>query len=357
MRDFTVEFDVIREIADLSEEGVIIYSIQENKIIYSNANAFAAIGLKKNDAPADIESILDRVIPEDREYLKNKYASVTQHAITLDVEFRLQAPDQQKFLSCTAYVVFDRSFIVVYIRDISQLRQHENFIVEFGARKNTTLDALSHHMSGALSLMRALSAEAVKHIDRTKDQELKTYFDLLNSNTEHCLDVINDLLQVENRTLTNVYVKKTRIDIVGKLNFIYEELRQSFPLRTFRFIQPGAQIFVNTDEVKFLQIINNFASNALKFSTGNDPVILSVTASEKEVIISVSDSGIGIPEELKPFIFDNKTSAGRSGLHGERSTGIGLSISKHLTHLLNGKIWFESTSGKGATFSLSLERI
>jgi two-component system sensor histidine kinase VicK len=101
-------------------------------------------------------------------------------------------------------------------------------------------------------------------------------------------------------------------------------------------------------------VVNNLTSNAIKFSDAKDPIVISILIQDDNVIVSVADKGIGIPENLKPLIFEKHFGAGRKGLNGERSIGLGLSICKNLTKLLGGEIWFESEEGQGSTFYFRL---
>jgi len=113
---------------------------------------------------------------------------------------------------------------------------------------------------------------------------------------------------------------------------------------------------VNTDEVKLLQIVNNLASNAVKFTRKEDEVRFSIRETERSVLISVIDTGIGIPDTLQPFIFEKYGMARRTGLNGEKSTGMGLSVCRLLTELIGGQLSFESEEGKGTTFFLELPK-
>lgn len=151
-------------------------------------------------------------------------------------------------------------------------------------------------------------------------------------------------------------MKKTRIDVVRIVNFIFQELTQSFKHRNFVLKNSAPAIIINADEVKLLQIVVNLTSNSIKFTPHQNEIKIEVREMQNDVIIMVSDQGIGIPENLKPYIFDRHGSAGRTGLNGEKSKGLGLAICRNLTALMNGDIWFESEEGKGSAFYLRLPK-
>jgi two-component system sensor histidine kinase VicK len=257
-------------------------------------------------------------------------------------------------LCCNAYLVFDKSAIIVFIKDITKSKEHEDYIVKYGARKNTVLDSLAHQVSGAINLMQHLASQAEKYVEATNDRNLQIYLDLLNNNSSHCLRIIYDVLKEEHQVSPGVAVRNSRIDIVEKMAIIHESLQQSYRTRKFVFFSPVKSLHINTDEVKVLQVVNNLTSNAIKFSHSTSTITLSIAMKDHMIIVSVTDEGIGIPDSMKPAIFENQFGIGRTGLNGERSIGLGLSICKDLVRLLGGDIWFDNTENKGSTFYVGL---
>jgi two-component system, OmpR family, sensor histidine kinase VicK len=357
MENIKPEFSAVQQIGEISRDAVFIYSIAEERILYANAIAFDLLGLKTNSDRLDIESIFERVIPQDRAYLKSQYVTVTEKSLTGEVEFQLTDPNGRKIFVCgNAFLIADKSALVVFVRDITMPKKHEDYLVEYGARKNSVLDTLAHHISGALNLMQHLSTEATKYIETTNNKNLGIYLGLLNANSSHCLQIIYDLLKDEHSESPSVSVKNTRIDLVEKISVIYSELHQSYRERKFIFNPSSSSLYINTDEVKLLQVVNNLTSNAIKFSPPEKAITIRISETTTDVIVSVKDQGIGIPNNLKPFIFQTQFGVGRRGLNGEYSIGLGLSISSNLIKLMSGKIWFETEPDAGSTFYFSLPK-
>jgi two-component system sensor histidine kinase VicK len=113
---------------------------------------------------------------------------------------------------------------------------------------------------------------------------------------------------------------------------------------------------VEADEVKFMQVINNLISNAIKFT--HDGGIITIRIEEKKnlILISIQDNGIGIPEHLQDGLFEKFTKARRPGIKGEPSVGLGMSISKTIVEWHKGRMWFESKEHKGTTFYIELPK-
>jgi two-component system sensor histidine kinase VicK len=137
---------------------------------------------------------------------------------------------------------------------------------------------------------------------------------------------------------------------------VLEKLKDFTPGKTFEQNINVNNVNINTDSVKFFQVVHNLISNAIKFTGEGGVITISLNEEEGHYLFSVADNGIGIPAELQPYIFDKRSVAGRTGLQGERSNGIGLSIIKRLVQLLQGEIWFESEEHKGSTFYVRLPK-
>jgi two-component system sensor histidine kinase VicK len=218
------------------------------------------------------------------------------------------------------------------------------------------LDVVAHHISSALTLMQHLSKEAQKHIGSDSDANLKIFLGLLHDNSKTCLEIITGLLKHEHEKSPAIGTRSDRIDIVNKMSIVHDEFTQSYRTREFIFRYPQRVIFAKADDIKLLQVLNNFITNAVKFSPVTEPIIITVDDSNDDVTISVQDRGIGIPDTLKPLIFERQIGTGRVGLKGEKSLGLGLSICKHLVDQMSGKIWFESNDGEGSIFFFSLPK-
>jgi len=170
--------------------------------------------------------------------------------------------------------------------------------------------------------------------------------------------LITDLTKREFLETTRVELVKQRINIAEKLRDYMEEAQKSAGMtqRTFNFYSSEESIFIHLDESKFMQIINNLMTNALKFTQDDGIISLTIANQPNSVLFSFSDNGVGIPKEYHSTLFEKFTDARRRGLRGEPTVGLGLSIVKTIVEWHNGKIWFESR-GAGTTFYVEIPRI
>ncbi|MDB5230884.1 MAG: hypothetical protein JWN76_1689 [Chitinophagaceae bacterium] len=118
---------------------------------------------------------------------------------------------------------------------------------------------------------------------------------------------------------------------------------------------PDEESFVEIDKEKIWRVISNLVVNAIKFSPRGACINVSVTRNGKRTIITVSDQGIGIPENIRMQVFDMFTEAKRPGTSGEKSFGLGLFISRQIVQAHKGRLWFESAENKGTNFYIELQ--
>jgi two-component system sensor histidine kinase VicK len=172
------------------------------------------------------------------------------------------------------------------------------------------------------------------------------------------INLITDLIEREFIETINVALVKKSIDIVTKINEYFTECKASEEItkRKFEFTSSHKSIFIDLDESKFMQVINNLMTNALKFTEDGGKISCHVEDCGHSVLFTFSDNGVGIPEELHTFLFDKFTDARRPGLHGEPSIGLGLSIVKVILDWHAGSIRVESAEDAGTKFIFEIPK-
>lgn len=176
----------------------------------------------------------------------------------------------------------------------------------------------------------------------------------LLSSTRQTSEMLQNILVWSNDQMDGVAVKLTKLNIHDALKNTIEvqnnlALEKDIALK----YEPNINLFAFADADLLQLIVRNLLNNAIKFSP-NGSSINFITKEEKgSCIISIADTGIGISEEAKPFVFSLKTKT-TFGTNKEKGVGLGLKLAKTYIELQQGKIWFESEVGKGTTFYISL---
>ena len=178
----------------------------------------------------------------------------------------------------------------------------------------------------------------------------------IQSSSKFMLHLLNDLLDISKFDSGKLKLEKHKVNIVRliirnlELNSIIAE-KKNITIQ-FNSIEPIIEINIDPEKIK--QVMNNFISNALKFSLPGTAITVNAILNENNITVSIEDQGPGIPENEmnKLFIPFETTSVKSTG--GEKSTGLGLSIVRNIIRGHQGKIWAESTVGKGSIFYFSL---
>lgn len=222
--------------------------------------------------------------------------------------------------------------------------------------KDRILRTVAHDLRNPLGGVASLTSLMADESEYTDEQ--KELINLIKDTSNNSIELINEILDATENSQDKIGKDKELVEINALLNHSVELLR-------FKAAEKNQQIVLKTLEKpvelsisreKIWRVISNLISNAIKFSPPDSLIHIDITDAGKKVIIGVKDTGIGIPDDIKDKVFNMFTNAKRTGTAGERSFGLGLSISKQIVENHHGKIWFESEVGKGTTFFVSLNK-
>lgn len=172
-------------------------------------------------------------------------------------------------------------------------------------------------------------------------------------------DILDDLLMSAEMEEGVSKLSKEKTDVVAFLKSCLHSISGAAMVKDIEFKDslPDTAFLLKFDKLKLRRAVLNILSNAIKFTPKKGAVKVSATIKKTKIVISIADNGIGIPQPLQPIIFQKFTKAKRQGTDNEKTTGLGMYITKQLIKQHNGKIWFESKEGKGTTFFIELNKI
>lgn len=350
------DYNFIQKIGELTEDGIVVYDLDSRKFIYTNSNFLNIFEIEDETLFSDSALVLKFILSEDFIYLKSRFEELVSTGCINTTEFRLKFPDGVvKHLSCDVLILENNHMITAFVKDISKSKRHEDYLIKYTAQKDTMLDMLTHNLSGPLLISKEVISSLQKGYSENNLADISKLISIIQENTQQCIDIVNDFLREEHVESARTYVKKTRFDVIEKINVTLNKLKAMNADKTFLLTSDLQSLNINSDPVKFFQVIHNVLSNSIKFTRPNGIIEIIVQESDTFDVICIKDNGIGIPDNLKPFIFKER-SGGRIGLKGEKSSGLGLSIAQKLVHLMGGEVWFESTEQNGSSFYIKLPK-
>ncbi|MCA9340486.1 MAG: HAMP domain-containing histidine kinase, partial [Candidatus Saccharibacteria bacterium] len=201
------------------------------------------------------------------------------------------------------------------------------------------------------------------------DDKAREFIMKAHASAQHLGRLFQDLLDVTKAEDGRLSNNPKVIDLVVFVNGVIEELKVKAEEKKLRlFFKPATDdtqgslrtvepvFFVNLDADHLHEVLSNLIENAIKYTPAGE-VLIEIKGDEERVVVSITDSGIGIPTEDIPHLFQKFYRVDNSDTREIGGTGLGLYLCRRLVETMGGRIWVESEYKKGSTFSIELPRI
>jgi PAS domain S-box-containing protein len=343
----------------------------EDSAVWWSEEMYRIFNLDKSKFTGKLGEIIQKSIhPDDMKKVEESYFSVLRENKPLQVECRVLNQDgTYKYVYAIAdEIVADKDghkkCLTGIVKDITDYKQIQLELIEAKDQaeqsnklKTAFLQNMSHEIRTPMNAIMGFAELLNEEFD--DKEKLEKYTNIINQRCSDLLDIINgilDVAQIESGLLPVNIEQCLLSDLLREVFDFFKEFQRKQDKQHINFeIQSNLPLdTIYTDMVKLKQILINLISNSFKFTDRGYVKIGCSLDKNDNLIFSVSDSGIGIPEEKKEYIFERfaqlESKPGR--IYG--GTGLGLSIVKGLVDLLKGKIWLESEVGKGTAFYFTI---
>lgn len=219
---------------------------------------------------------------------------------------------------------------------------------------NSLIELLSHDVRNKLGGIYLQGEMMQLHAEKIKTERLESIGSSIVHLTKDIRDLLDDVIESRRFAETGFYVNKQKIDLQEFVTMAISTIHIQAESKNLTIIMDKFEDTINVDIRLFKELFDNFLSNAVKFSPQGKTIYIGSIKKENELILYVKDEGPGIhpDEHIKLFTRFGKLSARPTG--GEKSTGLGLAITKQIAKVLDCRVWCESELGKGATFFVSV---
>lgn len=223
---------------------------------------------------------------------------------------------------------------------------------------------------------RRLFVSNVSHELRTPLTSVKSYLEALDEGalsepvapdfirvsldeTNRMMRMVTDLLHLSRIDNATSHLDVELINFTAFITFIlnrFDKIRAQDQEKKYELVRdyPITSVWIEIDTDKMTQVIDNILNNAIKYSPDGGKITVSMKTTDDQMILSISDQGLGIPKEDLPKIFDRFYRVDKARSRAQGGTGLGLSIAKEIIKQHNGFIWAKSEYGKGSTFTIVL---
>jgi PAS domain S-box-containing protein len=243
-----------------------------------------------------------------------------------------------------------------------QLKQANERLLELSKIKDDFVSIASHELRTPLSSIKNFTELLLTYEeDRTTQKE---FLNIIYSESERLINIINDFLDISKIQAGRMQWQKIELSLVDIIQQVVQSnqtLINEAKLELATELEPDLPSVLGEKD-RIVQVMTNLLGNSIKFTSESGKVIIRAWLEKNQkagdnrgkVIVSVSDSGIGIARENFGRIFETFGQVGNGLKNKPRGTGLGLPICKKIVEYFGGKIWVESELGKGSTFFFSL---
>ncbi|MDQ7029306.1 MAG: ATP-binding protein [Ardenticatenia bacterium] len=239
--------------------------------------------------------------------------------------------------------------VVTVMRDITTQKELERLKSNFLSVISHELRTPLHSIGGFVDVILMGKTGPINELQRD-------FLETVKEQAHHLYQLIEDLLEFNRLESGQFQLSPAPVEI-GTL--IKEVVEAMFPVADERKVRLVNRVSVPTatvegDRKRLRQVFINLVDNALKFTPAGGSITLQASAGAQEVVVSVQDTGIGIPEEEQARIFERFYQVDSGLTREHRGTGLGLAIVKHIVEQHGGRIWVESRVNEGSTFFVGL---
>jgi two-component system sensor histidine kinase VicK len=343
-------------LAERSSELFLIFDLDKKRFTYMNPTCLEFFDISNKDV--DSEHLSRMVHNEDQKHVLTNLDRCVSGEVIPDFEGRIQRGIHERWLRITPFLCEENNekTLIIQAQDITTIKNHSEVLNNHNHKKNSILTMLAHDLAGPLGAIQNYTALLEREIKNLNNARLEKFINSIESIAKKSIHLIHTFIDKEFLESSSVKLLTKRVDLLEKINLgvdAYLEMETNLNIKISVKANQDP-IYVEIDEDKFLQVINNLVSNALKFTPKGGAITISIEKKPESVLVSVSDTGIGIPKAFHDTLFEKFSDARRSGLKGEPSTGLGMSIIKTIVEWHGGTIWFHSEENVGTTFFIEI---
>jgi hypothetical protein len=346
-----------RGVTESSSDLIFILERKTGKILDVNKSVCEVLGYSRSEIIGTVTG--DRVVSEQRGAYKREFQKLQSDG-KFNGEFDIRKKDGSiitvdgRGTTYEEYIFAVGRDITFYKQAMEKLEEAKREAEIANRSKSEFLANMSHEirtpMNGVIGM-----AELLSDTELTNDQ--RECLDMLKTSADNMMLTINEILDISKIEAGKVDFESIDFNFRNNISDTLQIL--SFKanekgLELLYDISPDVPDIILGDPGRLRQVLTNLVSNGIKF-TENGEIAVSVdiescTDDDMFLHFTVSDKGIGIPEDKRAKIFDTFTQADSSTTRKYGGTGLGLSICSRLVQMMKGKIWVESEVGKGSTF-------
>jgi PAS domain S-box-containing protein len=355
-----------RELTNMLPIG--IYEVDPTgRLMFANQTAFEWFGYTEEDVAMGI-NVIQLVVEQDQQKAAEKFSYLLSSKMITYGEYEMQRKDGNTFpaLLISRAVVRDGQSVGVrgIISDITESKHAEKLRLEkesAEAANRAKSEFLSHMSHEIRTPMNAIIGFSELLANTVTDEKQRSQVNSILKSGKNLLKIINDILDLSKIEAGKLKIQLMPVNIHNLIKDVETIFYTKIKEKELAFIiekKDDMPAILMLDEVRIRQVLFNLIGNAVKFTDkGHVKLLLDTMINHKvtgkiNIVISVEDTGIGIPTEEQETIFEAFKQQVGQDTKKYGGTGLGLTITKRLVEMMNGKIMVSSTPGMGSVFKI-----
>ncbi|HSK13253.1 MAG TPA: PAS domain-containing sensor histidine kinase [Phnomibacter sp.] len=361
--------DLFRLIVENSKDGINVLDLASGKYIYMNYSQVELTGFSYDEIiNITAEEAFDRLHPEDRSVsMEQQKQIVAGHDVIDPVEYRWKVKSgAYRWFNDRRTLVRDEKGMPVALigvsRDITDRKRQELQIQQLAKKleqlnhdKDKFISILAHDLKDPFNTLLGFTDLLLNNLHHYDEHMMKAHLQRIYDTALHTHDLVDEILlwaRSRSGDLRPEPVTFPFIEIVQELIDSHHGQAREKNI-TIQTSDPYG-LTLKADVNVFRTVLRNLLLNAIKFTGHNGEINIAGEKENGRAIISVSDNGVGIEEDVIPKLWDISVHHTTAGTHHEKGTGFGLKLCKELIEKNGGKIWVQSEPGKGSTFKFTM---
>ena len=341
------EKNQIEAVLSAMSEGVMVVS-EKGKIVLTNNTLKEMLNLSDDPFQKPYWEVL-----RNREVIKLIEGALENWKPGKKEIFYLY-PEERYYLANVIPLNSPEKEVIVVMFDITEFKRLENIKADFIAN-------VSHELRTPLTAIKGYT-ETLEEEAFESPQDQKHFLSIINRHADRLINIVSDLLvlsEVEGRDALSKENESSNFEEVN----IDEIIRSSLEALKSKATGKGLEVsfqstqsahMISANRFLFEQMFINLIDNAVKYTPEHGKIGIEISSRDKEIVVEIHDTGIGIPKESLPRIFERFYRVDKTRSRKMGGTGLGLSIVKHIVIIHGGKIEVQSEEGKGSRFTITL---
>lgn len=350
--------------------GVYILKTDHNgafALEYASPRMAEMLGLSVEALLSHNEAIFKAIHPDDLEGFARLNLEGIQHKRPFDWKGRIVIKGEVRWMHFsslpqeleTGDILWHGLIVDITdrMRDEAEIKLKNDELQNLNATKDKFFSIIAHDLKNPFNAILGFSNILITQIQEKNYEGIEEYAEIIQNSSQRALELLINLLEWSRSQTGRMEFSPEYIEAVGLINEVVLLMNDSAKQKSIKIINRLPQnLKICADKAMIGNVLRNLISNAIKFTYPEGEIVISAVEGPDELIISVSDNGMGIKKEAIGKLFRIDENYSSRGTQNEKGTGLGLILCREFVEKHGGKIWAESEAGKGSTFSFSVPK-